>query len=59
MASIEGSLRRRDWAPDLVNFFDYGTGLKGFINEVETIQGYLVDASKEVLDVTGAENSLL
>lgn len=59
MASIEGSLRGRDWKPDLLNFFDNGTGLRGLINEVETIQGYLLDARKEVQDVTGVENSLL
>ena len=59
MASIEGSVGERGWTKDLVNFFDGERGLKGFIDEVDNIQGHLIDANNEVGDVARAVRALL
>jgi hypothetical protein len=50
MEAIKNSTDRRHWKSDLSNFFCIGNdgsgGLQGFIDEVETIQGFLSDAAK-------------
>lgn len=57
MESIEHTTRVRNFGPGLINLFNtsYETkGIPNFLAEVETIQGFLVDATRKFLGLPSA-----
>ncbi|RDL42028.1 uncharacterized protein BP5553_02007 [Venustampulla echinocandica] len=54
MESLENTTRMRNWDAQLRQLFNNGTesthGVQGFVGQVETIRGYLSDASREFFE---------